>query len=96
MVRKNKGQSVQEFAILLAVVTAALLAMQIYIKRGVQGRLKDLAGQISTQHYDPATTTSNYTVTRSSTQEETFRRGSFTSDINETIIRSGWQRTVEE
>lgn len=58
----KKAQSVSEFAIVLAVVAAALIGMQVYLKRGVQGRIKDLADQISDTHYEPMETTSVYTT----------------------------------
>ena len=38
--RNQRGQSAAEYAIVLAVVLAALVAMQVYVKRGAQGRLK--------------------------------------------------------
>ncbi len=41
MLIKLKGQSTAEYAILIAVVIGALIAMQTYVKRGLQGRLKD-------------------------------------------------------
>ena len=43
MFRKNSGFSISEYVIITALVLAALTAMNIYIKRGVQGRIKDLA-----------------------------------------------------
>lgn len=38
--RNRRGQSSAEYAIVLAVLLAALVAMQVYIKRGAQGRIK--------------------------------------------------------
>ncbi len=35
------GQSTAEYAIVFAVVLAALVGMQIYVKRGINARLKD-------------------------------------------------------
>ena len=35
----NKGQSVLEYAIIVAVVSAAFLAMSMYLRRAVQGTL---------------------------------------------------------
>jgi hypothetical protein len=49
MRRKIKAQSTLEYAIVIAVVVAALLAMQIYMKRGVQGKLHESADQIGEQ-----------------------------------------------
>ena len=34
--KKTMGQSIAEYTVLIAVIAAALLAMQIYMKRGIQ------------------------------------------------------------
>jgi Flp pilus assembly pilin Flp len=69
------GQSATEYAVLLAVVAAAIIAMQVYFKRGIQGRLRDLADQITTEHYEPYGTESYYTTTQEGTTVQTYRRG---------------------
>jgi Flp pilus assembly pilin Flp len=41
---KNKfGSSIIEFTLILGIVTLSLIAMQVYIKRGIEGKTKDLA-----------------------------------------------------
>ena len=45
----HRGQSIVEYAILLGVVIAALLIMQMFIKRGYQGGLKDAADKMGDQ-----------------------------------------------
>ncbi|MFH1441999.1 MAG: hypothetical protein ABIH18_08180 [Candidatus Omnitrophota bacterium] len=44
MLRKwsKRAQSTAEYAILIAVVVGAVVAMQIYVRRGLQGRVKDV------------------------------------------------------
>ncbi len=37
----RKGQNIAEYSILIALVIAAAVAMQVYVKRGVQGRVAD-------------------------------------------------------
>ncbi len=37
----RKGQNVLEYSILIALVVGAAIAMQTYVKRGIQGRVKD-------------------------------------------------------
>lgn len=65
----RKGQSTLEYALIIAVVAGALIAMQVYIKRGVQGKLKATADEIGEQ-YSPGYTTSNtVTVTGTTTNE---------------------------
>lgn len=70
MLRHNQGQSTLEYAILIAVVVAALLATQIYIKRGVQGKLRESTDQIGEQ-FDTGKTkvTSNRNRTATTVQE---------------------------
>jgi len=38
---KKKAQTTAEYAIVIAIVVGAVVAMQVYIKRGLQGRIKD-------------------------------------------------------
>ncbi len=44
-----KGQAILEYAILLGIVTAALLGMQLYAKRSLQATVKFTADQIGNQ-----------------------------------------------
>lgn len=39
--RLKKGQSTAEYAIVIGLVIAAAVAMQVYVKRGIQGKIKD-------------------------------------------------------
>lgn len=43
MLRKlnRRGQNTAEYAILIGVIVAAAIAMQIYVRRGMQARIKD-------------------------------------------------------
>jgi len=47
----NIAQTSLEYAVVIAVIVAALLAMQAYIKRGFMGRLKGVADELG-QQYD--------------------------------------------
>ncbi len=65
------AQSTLEYAVLIACVVSALIAMQIYIKRGMQGRLRQSGDSLGEQ-YAPnsvdssivTTTGSNITITQ--------------------------------
>lgn len=48
-VRSARGQSIVEYAIVIGVVTAAVLGMQLYAKRGLQAGIKIAADQIGSQ-----------------------------------------------
>jgi len=56
---KKKAQSTLEYGIIVAVVVGALLAMQVYMKRGVQGRARSSIDSIGEQ-YSAGITTSKY------------------------------------
>jgi len=52
----RKAQSLSEYAIVFALVGVALLTMQIYIKRAIQGKIKDSADALTggiQDHYSP-------------------------------------------
>jgi len=49
MWRNKKGQNTLEYALIIAAVIAALLAINVYMKKGMQGRLKQSTDQIGKQ-----------------------------------------------
>ena len=63
--KKNMGQSVMETGVLILVIVGALIAMQVYLKRGIQGRLRSGVDSIGEQ-YDPQATSSNFTINHTS------------------------------
>ena len=63
--REAAGQTTVEVAVLIAVVIAALITMQIYLKRGMQGRLRSAADSIG-DPYDPRNTNAQMTLTSNS------------------------------
>tara|TARA_B100000745_G_scaffold264753_1_gene189562 strand:+ start:99 stop:467 length:369 start_codon:yes stop_codon:yes gene_type:complete len=48
----KKGQSLTEFTFLTVIIIGSFLAMQIYVKRGIQGRMKSAIDDLGDQ-YDP-------------------------------------------
>ena len=93
---KKKAQAFQEFVILLAIVASAFIAMQIYMKRGIQGRLRDLANQISSKQYESNETTSNTTITRTGSSTETEKTGTFKVVGSENVTTEYEQTTVAQ
>jgi uncharacterized protein (UPF0333 family) len=66
----KRGQSTLEYAVLIVVIIGALLAMQVYVKRGVQGKLRESTDSIGDQ-FSPGYTTYNKTThSYSATNEE--------------------------
>ena len=68
---KRKGQSTLEYAVLIVIIIAALLAMNQYIKRGLQGRLKSSTDDIGEQ-FSPGNTNVTKRVMTASNQAEEF------------------------
>ena len=75
MLLNHKGQSTLEYAVLIAVVVAALLAIQIYMKRGVEGKLRSASDDIG-QQFDAHRTESQSITTRTGTSVEVTNGGS--------------------
>lgn len=88
--RKSKAQTTAEYAILIALVVGAAMAMQIYVKRGLQGRVKDVVdhtgsgGEVgapgdqltfSSGQYEPYYITSQANTTQSLTDKENVGAG---------------------
>lgn len=100
--RNKKGQSTLEFVVLATLILAALLTMQIYVKRGIQGRWKSAVDDIGDQ-YDPRISNSvvnetlvtnsltNIFVTGSGESASTMRRDQVDSreTRNESMVTAG-------
>ncbi|MEK7308304.1 MAG: hypothetical protein AAB089_04465 [Nitrospirota bacterium] len=66
---RSKGQSALEYVILIGFVVSALIAMGVYIKRGVQGRLRESTDQVGEQ-YSAWHTSSEYTTNSHTDQRD--------------------------
>jgi len=76
--RKKMAQSTLEYAVLAVVVIGALLTIQNYLKRGIQGKIKSSTDDISAEqydakktHYKKVTTTVSNDVEENTTNEGT-------------------------
>ena len=72
--RKKKAQSTLEYAVLIIIVIGALLTIQAYIKRGIQGRLRSASDDIGAQYKSGSHTWNRETRFHTNTGE-TFRVG---------------------
>lgn len=101
MLNKRKGQNTAEYAILIGVIVAAAIAMQVYVRRGMQARTKDAVdhslgmeseGVFNTSQYEPYYMDQNTQTQQDSTQrEEMIVGGELTRTVeNETISRTGF------
>jgi uncharacterized protein (UPF0333 family) len=73
--RNLKGQSTLEYAILIIIIIAALITLQSYIKRGVQGRLASSTDSVGDQFSTSANSNYFKQSNTSSLTVETFRNG---------------------
>lgn len=73
--QKTMGQSIAEYTVLISVIAAALLAMQIYMKRGIQATIKYSTDQFGNQsewrETDPDEVTVQETTMQSLSDVET-------------------------
>ncbi|MFC1631561.1 hypothetical protein ACFL2I_03300 [Candidatus Omnitrophota bacterium] len=87
----RKGQSTGEYALVFAIILGAIVAMQTYVKRGMQGRVKDgtdyMASETSdigtTEQYDPYYYRSQYDTRRDSVVSDQYADGAVTKDISQ-------------
>ncbi len=77
--------------------------MQVYLKRGLQGRIKNLADQISPTHYESGRTDSSYTTVQSGSLVEKYNSGivmryqdGTDGSTPEQVTRSGYEQITPE
>ena len=90
LLRNKKAQQTAEYAILIAFVIAAAMAIQTYVKRGLQAKVRDsvikytadTAALGATDQYEPYYLTSNFNTVAASTRTE------------DEQVEGSWERTV--
>ena len=104
---KNKrAQNTAEYALLIALVVAGIIAMQTYAQRALQARIHD-ASEFMTQQsfngsdttlpqYEPYYLTSSYNVTRDSNEQQLLgtNRVAMDSFTNRTRDAGGFQEST--
>lgn len=79
----HRGQNAAEYVIVFALIIAAAVAMQTYIKRGLQGRMKDATDKAAkdtpelgtTTQYEPYYSEQSMTAAQKSSSETTTAAG---------------------
>ena len=103
--RNQRGQSMAEYAIVLTVVIGAIVAMQLYVKRGLQGRVKDVTDNVGTglkgigkdtNQYEPYYASSDFNVTQSQKSQDQYNKGGtvFRDTQKEDTTRTGSSSTT--
>ncbi len=81
--RKRIGQNTAEYAILIGVIVAAAIAMQIYIRRGLQARVKQAvdftmtadSNMFTLNQYEPYYQQSTITTEQTGERSELLQEG---------------------
>ena len=85
LIKNKKAQQTAEYALLISLVVAAVIAMQTYAQRALQGRIRDAALfmatntssamglDMTTNQYEPYYLDSDYTVSRTEATTERMR-----------------------
>lgn len=102
---KNKrAQNTAEYALLIALVVAGIIAMQTYAQRALQARVRDAstyltgtqtAGNVigTTGQYEPYYMASQYNVARDSVSDKRLAEGTVAYDANTNRQREGGEST---
>ncbi len=85
------GQSIAEYVILIAIVSAVLVGMQVYMKRGIQAVVRVAADQVGSQEDANETAKDGVWIDESSqtgsssgvTRKRSFVDGSYRTDVNQ-------------
>lgn len=85
-VKSKKGQGILEYAMILSVVVAVIVAIQIYVKRALEGKFKQSADQIGEQF----TTARNYTI---QTISQSARNEQTLANLSSDVATKGWTRS---
>lgn len=96
--KKKKGQNTAEYAILISLVIAGIIAMQTYAQRALQARVRDgsiyMTEQTSsvlgtTQQYEPYYLENNYSKTTNDQTIKGIDGNATTVDTNNEATRNG-------
>jgi Flp pilus assembly pilin Flp len=99
--KNKKAQNTAEYALLIALVVAGVIAMQTYAQRSLQARMRDAGHYLqqttnkvgNTEQYEPYYLHSDYTINRESTENTRLGVGLIAKDAttNRTRSAQGYQ-----
>ena len=91
--KNRSGQSTLEYAVLVTIIIGALLSMQFYLKRGIQGKVKESSDQIGDQYSAGNTNVIKTTKTHSETEEK-FENGVSSTNLTEPETTNTVEKSV--
>lgn len=92
----QRAQSMAEYAVIIAAVAAALAAMGIFMRAGLQKKVFGLSQELSDRPYIPKFTFSNSSASASSSATETYAGGVSNVTYNESSSRNGDETVLPE
>jgi len=100
--KNRKAQNTAEYALLIALVVAGVIAMQTYAQRALQARVHDASIYLTQQtnsignstQYEPYYMTSDYNVTTNSTDNKRLGAGIVGQDSVNDRIRNGGETSA--
>jgi uncharacterized protein (UPF0333 family) len=95
LIKNKKAQNTAEYAILISLVVAGIIAMQTYAQRALQARVRDAAQFMATEtsalgntvQYEPYYLTTNYLVDRVESETQVLGTNQVTQRIDTTRNR---------
>ncbi len=105
LLKNTKGQNTAEYALLIALVVAGVIAMQTYAQRSLQARMHDAAHYLTSQQigntagtdqYEPPYLQSTYDVSRNAEENKRLGKDFVATDStsNRTRASGGSQTTT--
>ena len=103
LIKNKKAQNTAEYAILISLVVAGIIAMQTYAQRALQARVRDAATYLKTNtaelgnsiQYEPYYLTTQYDVTRDEATTKLLGNAitdvALNSDVARTRAQGGFQ-----
>jgi len=100
--KNRKAQNTAEYALLIALVVAGVIAMQTYAQRAMQARIHDASLYMQTttntignsQQYEPYYLQSNYAVNSESVDNKRLGEGLVAADSQSNRERKGFQEST--
>ena len=100
--KNRKAQNTAEYALLIALVVAGVIAMQTYAQRALQARIHDASTYMKSQtntmgnaiQYEPYYLVSNYTVESNSVDDKRLGKDLVAQDSTTGRLRAGVQNTA--
>ena len=92
-IRNRNAQSTLEYAILIGVIVAGLIGMQVYLKRGYQGKLRASADDMGDQFSAGYSTYSYKTTSKTNSTEQVKDEITTTTINNQETTKTGNENT---